>query len=45
MPMKKEAGTTSAEALTIELKAAGKAGTFVLTWGTTVLSADFTLGR
>jgi len=45
VPMKKETVTTSVEALTIELKAAGKGGTFIMTWGTTMLSADFTLGQ
>jgi len=41
VPMKKEALSGSVEAFTIELKGAPKGGVFVLSWGTTGLSADF----
>ena len=39
-PLTKEAGS-QVETFTIDLKEAGKGGVFVMTWGTTKLSADF----
>jgi len=45
IPLKKESVASSVELLTIELKDSGKGGTFALTWGTSRLSADFTIGK
>jgi len=45
VPMKLEAVTSPVEVFTIELKPSAKGGTFVLTWGTTQLSADFAIGN
>lgn len=42
VPMKKDALTAPAEVFTIDLKEAPKGGIFVLSWGTTQLSAPFT---
>jgi hypothetical protein len=41
VPMKKGTLPSSVEAFTLELKGAPKGGMFVLSWGTTELSADF----
>jgi hypothetical protein len=45
VPLKKEVLSSPVETLTIELKESAKGGTFVLSWGTSKLSADFTLGK
>ena len=42
VPLKREALPKLVETFTIELKAAPKGGSFVMSWGNTKLSADFT---
>ncbi len=44
VPLKKLEGPSSVELFTIELKQASNGGTFVLTWGTAQLAADFRIG-
>lgn len=43
--MKKGAAPSPADAFTIDLKQASGGGTFVMTWGTTQLSADFQIAK
>ena len=43
--LKKTAAPASVELFTIELKQASSGGTFVLTWGTAQLAADFRIGK
>jgi len=43
VPLKGETLPTLVQEFTIELKGTGKAGTFVMSWGKTKLSADFTM--
>jgi len=45
VPLKKQVLPASAEMVTIDLKPASQGGTFVLSWGTTGLAADFTIGN
>jgi hypothetical protein len=45
VPLKKEPVSSSVEIFTIELKDAPKGGIFVLTWGTTSLSANFEFAK
>ncbi len=45
VPMKKGTVPAAVETFTIELKSAPKGGTFVMTWGTVQLSADFQFGK
>lgn len=45
VPLKKEALQAVVEALSIGLKNAPKGGTFIMTWGTIKLSADFQFGK
>jgi hypothetical protein len=45
VPMKKESADKVVETFTIDLKGAGNGGTFVMTWGTIKLSADFQFGK
>ncbi len=45
IPMKKGTAPASVETFTIDLKPSGKGGQFVMTWGTTALSADFLIGK
>jgi hypothetical protein len=42
VPLRREAPPNLVETFTIELKGAAKGGTFVMSWGKTRLSADFT---
>jgi len=43
VPLRRESLPALAQEFTIELKGTGKAGTFVMSWGKTKLSADFTM--
>jgi hypothetical protein len=43
VPLKKESASSPVETFTIELKEASKGGTFVTSWGTLKLTADFQL--
>ena len=43
--LKKESLTAPVEVFTIELKATPKGGTFIMTWATAKLSADFQIGK
>src|SRR5262245_14759742 len=43
VPLKKESVSSPVETFTIELKEAAKGGAFIMSWGTTKLSADFSL--
>ncbi len=45
VPMKVQTVADPVEALTIDLKPAANGGTFVMTWGTTQLSADFAVSK
>jgi hypothetical protein len=45
VPMKKTAVPSAVETFTIDLKQASGGGTFVMTWGTIQLSADFQFGK
>jgi hypothetical protein len=45
VPLKKETLSSPVDTMTIELKEGAKGGAFVLSWGTSKLSADFTVGK
>ncbi len=45
VPMKAQTVASPVEVLTIDLKPSSNGGTFVMTWGTTQLSADFAVAK
>jgi hypothetical protein len=45
VPLKKETALTAVETFTIELRASGSGGNFVMSWGTFKLTAEFTAAK